>query len=140
MPRRALSVRNLLVSCLFLISSACTSSPSHAAGPRVLPEGELPNDARLGDLKDLNGYFPFQPSESPEAWEQRREYVKRQMLLSCGLWPMPPRPPIAAEIHGRVERDDYTVDRVIFESSPGLLVTGSLYKPKKIEGKARAIL
>jgi hypothetical protein len=140
MPRRALLSHRSLVTFLILLAVVCDASLSRAAGPRVLPEGELPKDARLGDLKDLNGYFPFTPSESPEAWEKRREYVKRQMLLSCGLWPMPPRPAITAEIHGRVERDDYTVDRVIFESSPGLLVTGSLYKPKKIDGKAPAIL
>ena len=140
MPRRALSAHRSLVTFLILLAFVCDASLSRAAGPRVLPEGELPKDARLGNLKDLNGYFPFQPSESPEAWAKRREYVKRQMLLSCGLWPMPARPAITAEIHGRVERDDYTVDRVIFESSPGLLVTGSLYKPKKIDGKAPAIL
>ncbi len=140
MPRRALSAHRSLVTFLILLAFVCDASLSRAAGPRVLPEGDLPMDARLGNLKDLNGYFPFQPSESPEAWAKRREYVKRQMLLSCGLWPMPARPAITAEIHGRVERDDYTVDRVIFESSPGLLVTGSLYKPKKIDGKAPAIL
>ncbi|HYF34989.1 MAG TPA: acetylxylan esterase, partial [Prosthecobacter sp.] len=32
--------------------------------------------------------------------------------------------------HGRVERDDYTIDRVFFESLPGHFVTGSLYLPK----------
>lgn len=140
MPRRDRNVDCLLVSSVLLLSLLSGLQTAIAGGPRVLPEGELPNDARLGDLKDLNGYFPFQPSESPEAWEERKEYVKRQMLLASGLWPMPPRPAITAEIHGRVERDDYTVDRVVFESSPGLLVTGSLYKPKKIDGKAPAIL
>ncbi|MHC4880418.1 MAG: alpha/beta hydrolase family protein, partial [Planctomycetota bacterium] len=140
MPRRDWTVCRLLVSSVLLLSLVCSQRPTEAAAPRVLPEDEVPNDARLGDLKDLNGYFPFKPSESPEAWAKRKEYVTRQMLVACGLWPMPERPAIEAEIHGRVERDDYTVDRVIFESSPGLLVTGSLYKPKKIDGKAPAIL
>ncbi|MFN3194208.1 MAG: alpha/beta hydrolase family protein [Aureliella sp.] len=97
---------------------------------RSLPEGTLPNDSRLGELKDLNGYFPFQPSQSLEEWETRKEYLLRQIRVACGLWPMPPRPPIDATIHGQVERDDYTVDRVYFESSPGLFVTGSFYRPK----------
>ncbi|MEZ6063199.1 MAG: acetylxylan esterase [Planctomycetaceae bacterium] len=100
----------------------------------------VPNDSRLGPLKDLDGYFPFAPSGSPEAWERRKEYVKRQMLVACGLWPMPSRPPIRATVHGRVERDDYTVDRVFFESSPGLLVTGSLYKPKDAAGRLPTIV
>jgi dienelactone hydrolase len=42
-------------------------------------------------------------------------------------------------IHGRVDRDDYTVERVYFESMPGFFVTGSLYRPKK-EGKHPAVL
>ena len=35
----------------------------------MLPAGQLPNDAPLGKLKDLNGYFPFTPPKSPEEWE-----------------------------------------------------------------------
>jgi hypothetical protein len=89
-----------------------------------------PADARLQALRDLNGYFPFTPSASPAEWAVRREYVIRQLQVALGLWPMPERPPIQAVVHGRVEREDYTVDRVYFESSPGLLVTGSLYLPK----------
>ena len=53
---------------------------------------------------------------------------------------MPPRPEIVATVHGRVERDGYTVDRVLFESSPGLLVTGSLYRPADAAGRLPTIL
>ena len=59
-----------------------------ADAPRALPNGEVPNDRRLEPLKDLNGYFPFTPSASPAAWQDRAERVRRQMLVSCGLWPM----------------------------------------------------
>ena len=31
------------------------------------------DDSRLGELKDLSGYFPFKPSESPEEWRERAE-------------------------------------------------------------------
>jgi Abhydrolase family len=101
---------------------------------------DLPDDVRLGALKDLNGYFPFEPSASIAEWEIRREYILRQMRVACGLWPMPERPQIEATIHGRVQRDGYTVDRVFFESSPGLLVTGSLYKPTDRDGKLPTVL
>ena len=99
-----------------------------------------PKDSRIGAIKDLDGYFPFTPSTSVEAWNERKQFVLRQMQVACGLWPMPERPPITATVHGRVERDDYTVDRVYFESSPGLLVTGSLYLPKNASGKLPTIL
>ena len=97
-------------------------------------------DARIGAIKDLNGYFPFTPATTVDAWNVRKEFLLRQLKVACGLWPMPERPPIEATVHGRVERDDYTVDRVYFESSPGLLVTGSLYLPKNASGKLPTIL
>lgn len=108
--------------------------------PRILPAGQLPDDKRLGPLKDLNGYFPFEPPASVESWKARRAELHRQLLLACGLWPMPPRPPIEAVVHGRVDRGEYTVDRVYFESSPGLFVTGSLYLPAGATGRLPAIL
>jgi len=114
-----------------LLFAAGVSSPGLLTGP---------TDARLEALKDLNGYFPFTPSASVEEWNQRKEFVLRQIKVACGLWPMPERPPIEATVHGRVERDDYTVDRVYFESSPGLYVTGSLYLPKNVAGKLPTIL
>ena len=42
----------------------------------------------------------------------------------------------------RVERDDYTIDRVFFESFPGHYVTGSLYLPKNrpANGKLPGVL
>ncbi|REK19039.1 MAG: acetylxylan esterase [Planctomycetota bacterium] len=112
-----------------------------AAGPvDVLPEGELPADARLGPLKDLNGYFPFTPSETPEAWSARAADVRRRILVANGLWPMPERTPPNAVVHGKVDRDTYTVQRVYLESYPGHFVTGNLYRPKGREGKLPAVL
>lgn len=108
--------------------------------PPVGSNSALPNDRRLGDLKDLNGYFPFDPPKSAEEWSVRREYVQRQILVACGLWPMPPRPAIEATVYGRVERDGYTIDRVFFESSPGFLVCGSLYRPAGATGRLPTIL
>ena len=59
---------------------------ARAEAPRVLPPGELPNDRRLGELKTLNGYFPFSPCASPEAWAKRSERVRRKMLVASGMW------------------------------------------------------
>ena len=89
-------------------------------------------DPRLSDLKDLNGEFPFKVPASIDEWDERRAALTRQLMVANGLWPMPEdRPPVSATVHGRVEREGYTVDRVFLETSPGLFVTGSLYKPKK---------
>lgn len=93
------------------------------------------------ELLDLNkSYFPFTPVKTKEAWDIRREEVKRRVLVASGLWPMPEKTPLNAVIHGRIERDDYTVEKVIFESLPGHFVCGNLYLPKKHGGKIPAVI
>ena len=97
-------------------------------------------DSRVGPLKDLNGYFPFPAPKSVQDWEPRRDFVRRQLLVSQGLWPMPTKSPLNAVIHGKIDQGDYTVEKVYFESAPGLFVTGNLYRPKHITGRIPAIV
>ncbi|HYR58094.1 MAG TPA: alpha/beta hydrolase family protein [Chthoniobacteraceae bacterium] len=108
--------------------------------PRALPPGQLPDDARLGLLKELDGYFPWTPPASREAWEKRGEQVRTQVRVALGIFPEPTRTPLNAVIHGRIERDDYTVEKVFFESMPGLFVTGNLYRPRGKPGPFPAVL
>ena len=97
-------------------------------------------DIRQQPPKDLNGYFPFNPPSSLSEWDERKDYVRRQILVAEGLWPMPTKTPLNPVIHGKVEGDGFTVEKVYFESAPGFYVTGSLWKPKEIKGKVPGIL
>lgn len=84
-------------------------------------------------LVDLTtGYFPFHGEglKLPEGFNERKKEVRERILLAAGLFPMPAKTPLNPVIHGRVERDDYTIDRVFFESFPGHFVCGNLYLPK----------
>jgi dienelactone hydrolase len=100
----------------------------------------VPDDSRLGPPKDLNGYFPFKPYTSRTAWDQRADELRRQLLVATGLWPMPERTSPRSIVHGKVDRDEYTVEKVILESWPGHYVTGNLYRPKGKSGKLPAVL
>jgi dienelactone hydrolase len=97
-------------------------------------------DSRHQPLKDLKGYFPFNTPASLSEWDVRKDYVRRQILVSQGLWPMPTKTPLNPVIHGRVDCGEYTVEKVYFESAPGFFVTGSLYRPKNIQGKAPGVM
>ena len=99
-----------------------------------------PNDQRLLPPKDLNGYFPFIPPKTKEEWSARSEYVRRQMLVSLGLWPMPTKTPLNAVIHGKIDLPEYTIEKVYFESTPGFFVTGNLYRPKNVSGRVPGVL
>jgi dienelactone hydrolase len=134
------TTRPLLLAGRTLLSLFLYVTASRAEAPRALPAGKLPNDVRLQPLKDLEGYFPFTPPASKAEWEKRAERVRRQILVSQGLWPMPTKTPLNAVIHGRVERSEYTVEKVFFESAPGFFVTGNLYRPKNVQGKVPGVL
>src|SRR3990167_1792966 len=109
-----------------VLAVLCSTGAVWAEPARVLPPGQAPNDRRLGPMKDLNGYFPFSPPATKAAWLERAERVRRQILVATGLWPMPTKTPANAVIHGRVDRDGYTVEKVFLESFPGHFVTGNL--------------
>lgn len=106
---------------------------------RVLPSDQVPDDVRLGNLKNLNGYFPFTPPKTLAEWSNRAKYLRERMLVALGLAPMPTKIPLHAVIHGKLDFGNYTVEKVYFESMPGFYVTGSLYRPK-MNGKHPAVL
>ncbi|MHC4166916.1 MAG: acetylxylan esterase family protein [Planctomycetota bacterium] len=113
----------------------------NAVDVRVLPSGEVPDDRRLGPLKELSGhYFPFVVPKSRQQWEHRSGDLKRRILVATGLWPMPDKTPLNPVIHGRVERDGFTVDKVYFESLPGHFVTGLLFRPRDAAGRLPGVL
>jgi len=53
---------------------------------------------------------------------------------------MPRKIPLLPVIHGKIERDGYTVEKVFFASLPGHYVCGNLYRPTGKKGKLPAIL
>lgn len=124
---------------LFAVVAIILESTAQSAVPRVL-DGNTPQDRRLGRPKDMNGYFPFVPPTSRAEWETRAERLRQQILVSLGLWPMPTKMPMDPVIYGRIERADYTVEKVYFQSMPGFYVTGNLYRPKGKPGKRPGVL
>ena len=84
---------------------------------------------------------PFNPPATAEEWEERSEELKLRLLVANGLYPMPEKTPLNPVIHGKVERPGFTVEKVYFESVPGLYVTGLLFRPENPKkGKLPAVL
>src|SRR5207245_8595321 len=120
----------------FLIVRLATS-PIYAADvdpTRVLDSGKVPEDSRLGKPKTLNDYFPMTPFADRASWEARRQELREQVLVATGLWPMPEKTPLQPIIHGTIDRDDYTIEKVFFASYPGHYVSGNLYRPRPASG------
>ncbi len=73
-------------------------------------------------------------------WKRSRSTYQSQLLYMLGLDPLPERSPLQAEITGRIERESYRIEKVVFQSLPGLYVTGNFYLPKGASGPLPTIL
>ncbi len=86
--------------------------------------------ADSGEVRDQNTPRSFPEIRSRPQWENRAREIREQILISCGLWPLPERAPVRARIFGRIERDGYTVEKVYFRTYPGFYLAGNLYRPR----------
>src|SRR5437870_585230 len=102
---------------------------------RLFPEGKKPADRRLTVTRTLNDKdFFLRPPATLAGWQSRRQAVREQLLVSNGLWPLPPKTPLKPVVHGRIDRDGYSVEKVYFASHPGHYVSGNLYRPRTKDG------
>lgn len=65
--------------------------------------------------------------ETPPGLAEYREQCRQKYLSLLGE--MPASSPLNARITGRIQRNDYTVEKVLYESRPGHHVTSNLYLP-----------
>jgi dienelactone hydrolase len=79
---------------------------------------------------------PLPPGQWAATADRRRE-MWREML---GLSPLPPRTPLNAAVTGTLDRGDYVVEKIHFQSVPGAYVIGNLYRPAKPAGRLPAVL
>ena len=91
------------------------------------------SDARGGTLRDLNTPYTF-PGYSKSEWTEKAAALRQQIRVANGLVPTHERTPLNAEIFGRIEREDYSVEKVYFEPLPGFFTTGNLYRPLGKQG------
>ena len=85
--------------------------------------------ARQAPYRTLNDTFDPPRFEDAARWERRAGDLRERILASAGLLPMPERRPLQPRIFGEVKHAEYSVAKVYFESLPGFLVTGNLYRP-----------
>ena len=86
------------------------------------------NDARGAASRDLNTPYTF-PNYTKEEWKRKSESLRQQIRVANGLLPEHEPSPLNAQIFGKIEREDYSVEKVYFEAFPGFLTTGNLYRP-----------
>ena len=79
--------------------------------------------------------------EALKTREDAQRYVQEARRAVKRCFPsMPKRAALNARVVAREELPNFTLEKVIFESRPGFLVTGNLYLPANLTGKAPGVL
>ena len=131
----------LLIVALLSPALPCSAFAQEAKQPKL--------DTSRGD-KMLAAYFQKETERlqkdclreirTAEDWNSRSGRLRRELHEMLGLDPLPKRTDLQPVITGKVEHEEFTVEKLHFQSSPGLYVTGNLYLPKKIDKPLPAIL
>jgi hypothetical protein len=112
-----------------VLGAMATVSAVRAAEPSAGVIGSRP-------LRDLDSRISMTPPTSLEAWEASRRELLTRIEVSLGLWPRPALDPPTPVAHGLCRMDGYSIEKIYFQSLPGMWVTGSLYRPDPMPSTA----
>ena len=107
-----------------------------AALPAQIPT----TDARNTGIRHTDFHFTMPAYATLPEWEAHKAHLERQILVAAGLYPLPEKTPLHPEISGRMERGDYSIEKVALETMPGYYLGGNLYRPLHPQGKVPAVL
>lgn len=137
--RNAVSV-SIAVTIALTLGASAVSQPR----PEWKPLGSLPGDTMLAE------YFAAEVAELQSAclrdihtledWQTRVDEYRRQFREMLGLDPWPEKTDLKVTITGTLEREDFRVEKLHFQSLPGLYVTANLYLPKPLSGRVPGVL
>jgi len=66
--------------------------------------------------------------KNPDEWRERQRETRKKLPMFFGKFPE--KTPLNAKIVDKLEREGYTIEKIIFESQPKYYVTANLYVPK----------
>ena len=99
-----------------------------------------PVDSRYHHRRSGDQTFSLPSYPTQEAWEDRASRLRQHILCVLGLWPLPERTLLRAEVFDRVTYDDFVMEKVRFESWPGFYCTGNLFRPRHSQEPMPAVL
>src|SRR6266498_3039367 len=70
-----------------------------------------------------------------DEWKQKRPRLYQEYMDMLGLWPIPEKTPLKATKTGEVEAHGIVVEKIHFQSKPGLYVTANVYRPRALSRK-----
>ena len=125
--------KSMLVAVMVLAFVGAAQAAEPAPGDKMLADYFKAETAKLQDacLADV---------DSLAEWEAKKPELRRQLFEMLGLDPLPEKSPLNPVVTGTTDLDEIIVERLYFESRPGLYVTANFYRPKEQAGPLPAIL
>ena len=105
--------------------------PGLAADPPKPLPGEAMIEKYLRAKVEGIAADPLKGVTTKAEWEKRRPELRKQFLGMMGLEPLPEPTKLNATITGTADGEGFTVEKLVFESRPGLFVTANVYVPKR---------
>jgi dienelactone hydrolase len=87
-------------------------------------------DRRNAYVPNTNTHFSAPPDRTLAEWESWSESLREQVRFASGVLPEFEKTALNPQIWGELDRDDYTVFKVLLETMPGYYLGGNLYRPK----------
>lgn len=137
--RELLKVAASAASLSRAVTTAGAAAGSAAAAPQRLSGDEAIRRYLAASAAELER--ELLPGVATAAdFEKIRPSLREELFDMLGLKPMPERTPLKATVTGRLEQPGFSVEKLHFQSLPGLYVTANLYLPRPASGRCPAIL
>ena len=121
--------KRLAHACIFIGALAtCVASARAEPANAYLEFVRQQADARIAAYPAVSGM---------DEWTARRSEIRAALARAWGAWPEPP--PLEPRILGTIEREGYRVEKLIFQTLPGVWMTANAYVPAR-SGPRPAIL
>ena len=125
----------------FILTSQILFAQQSASNPQDNPGIELTRQVlaqRVLEIEKANNLKQFTTKED---WARQREILRSQLVEMLGLPDLESRSSeLSAQTTGSLEFENVVVEKLHFQSSPGLYVTANLYRPKQIDKPLPAVL
>jgi dienelactone hydrolase len=128
----ALSALVIVIAAQDLLAAGYKLEPQSSTDQNLADyfarETQKLEDACLNDIRTI------------EDWNARRDQYRSELFEMLSLAPLPKRTELHPQVTGKTDHPQFTVERVHFQSMPGLYVTANLYIPKGLTNPAPTIL
>jgi dienelactone hydrolase len=118
----------LLLVLLAALPARAADKPDTKAGDEMIDK------YLAAKAKELSGRF-LDGAQTRGEWEKKLPRLRREYLDMLGLDPLPEKTPLHATVTGTVEHEGVVIDKLHYQSRPGLYVTANLYRPKASGGR-----